>query len=378
MMGNPEYQDDAPIMCFNPAKMWQFGWYSGNQVLLTKGQAWWGDLYGVADEYNNAVPIGGTMFIKYDGGSSANDYYIGWNHKVGVNSGVVEAGDQVTVVTRAKTSPADGYAQSWLVGKLSAGGVFQDPLIHVEVILINGLYARISINGGTQPTVPPTASPTQPPQPPSPPSPSPTHKPTSPPTQPPPPPPTQKPSPPPTQPPTHQPTQKPKTQPPTPSPTQKPTRQPTQPPTSPPTQKPTLPPTQPPPPPPTRKPTLPPAQPPTSPPATQKPTVPPTQSPPSQCMMKLETCRKTTDCTRSCPNYECLRVGQKFTCVAVDPPNPPPPPTQQPTTPSTTPPAQCKMHRHQCNKPKDCTRFCPGYACVWVPGYTKKQCLPSS
>ena len=155
MMGNAQYADNAPIMCFNAAKMFQLGWYSQYHLTLNAGSTWSGQIYGVADGASNKVPSGGIMFIRYTGGSQ--DYFIGWNHKTGVNSGVVEAGDLVEVIMR---SPGTGYAQSWLVGKLTAGQVYQDNTITVQVTQINsaGPYASVHVHA---PTKAPTRFPSQ-------------------------------------------------------------------------------------------------------------------------------------------------------------------------------------------------------------------------
>ena len=154
-MGNPKYADQAPVMCFNTAKMYQLGWYSGNQITLLANQRWNGELYGVADEVNGTVPVGGTLFVRYMG--PTQDYYIGWNHKVGVESGIVEAGNQVTVISRPK---GKGYAQSWLIGILDAGGIYQDSEITVAVnqINLNQSYASVSISEGLPPSPSPSHS----------------------------------------------------------------------------------------------------------------------------------------------------------------------------------------------------------------------------
>ena len=160
MMGNPEYADDAPIMCYNPAKMYQLGWYSAYETSLTGLTTWSGNLYSLAAAVNyKSVPSGGIMFLRYS--DTNTDYYLGFNQQAGVNSGVVEGGNTVTVITRPSGT---GYDQSWLQAKLSAGGVYQVTLatnyiltVTVNSINLNGNYASITLTAST--TAPPPASP---------------------------------------------------------------------------------------------------------------------------------------------------------------------------------------------------------------------------
>ena len=156
MMGNPKYADDAPVMCFNPAKIWQLAWYSNNQFTVNQNGTWSGNLFGIADEVLHVVPFSQLLIVRYLG--STQDYYVGFNHQIGANSGVVEAGNEVTVIVRPK---GDGYAQSWLVGKLTAGESFQDDEVTVQVTAIdlNQGYASVLVHA---PSISPTQFPTGP------------------------------------------------------------------------------------------------------------------------------------------------------------------------------------------------------------------------
>lgn len=121
MMGYSYNQDEGPKMCFNPAKSWQLGWYQDRAQIATIGSY---KLIGLADysEYDSSNPGDEhKVILKIEGGQK--DYYIGFNRKIGINSGTVEGGDQVTVVERdSANGDIFAYRNSWLVAKLSAGG----------------------------------------------------------------------------------------------------------------------------------------------------------------------------------------------------------------------------------------------------------------
>lgn len=56
MMGYSYSTDEGPIMCFNPAKSWQLGWYDGRYATVDPlSQTWSGKLIGVTD-YQSAAP----------------------------------------------------------------------------------------------------------------------------------------------------------------------------------------------------------------------------------------------------------------------------------------------------------------------------------
>ena len=171
MMGYSYGQDDGPVMCFNAAKSWQTQWYASKSIVVdpSAGGCFVGNLYGIAD-YGNAASS--TVLVKIDD-ASAMDYFVAFNRKIGINSGTVEAGDQVTVVQAG--GEGTSYAESSLLAKLSAGGswsgVVDGKTMVVNVLSINTsaspAYAkiRISENGivcGSEPTTTTTTT-TRPP-----------------------------------------------------------------------------------------------------------------------------------------------------------------------------------------------------------------------
>ena len=107
-------------MCFNNAKNWQLGWYTDRRATVTPlvSSSWTGNLVGVA-QYNSTLD-GQFVILKVEGGTSL-DYYVGFNRATGINSGTVEARNQVTIQSRALGT---GYATSTLVAKLSADGTY--------------------------------------------------------------------------------------------------------------------------------------------------------------------------------------------------------------------------------------------------------------
>lgn len=54
MMGYSYASDDGPIMCFNPGKSWNLGWYTDRHATADPlSQTWTGTLVGVADYANS-------------------------------------------------------------------------------------------------------------------------------------------------------------------------------------------------------------------------------------------------------------------------------------------------------------------------------------
>jgi hypothetical protein len=153
MMGYSYGQDDGPVMCFNAAKSWQTQWYASKSIVVdpSAGNCFENKVYGIAD-YGNAASS--TVLVKIDD-ASATDYYVTFNRQSGINSGTVEAGNQVTIVQAG--GEGTSYAESSLLAKLSAGGswsgVVDGKTMVVNVLSINTVaspaYAqvRISENG---------------------------------------------------------------------------------------------------------------------------------------------------------------------------------------------------------------------------------------
>jgi hypothetical protein len=132
MMGY-SYNQDEQKMCFNAANNWQLGWYNNQVIALsylgpspaapTKYKMCGVDNYSLTD-VNNAMNQ--YIVMKLPGITSAagtHDYYVGYNHKGGINVNTAEGADQVMIVQKALGADYT-YTQSWLVGKLIAGSTF--------------------------------------------------------------------------------------------------------------------------------------------------------------------------------------------------------------------------------------------------------------
>ena len=116
-MGYSYEADDTPLMCFNAPKVnstcsfichpclsrsnalfllwyeknYQLGWYVDRQITVTSSMgSWGGDLVGLSD-YENA----GTNQLVL--ARVPGDWFVSFNRKAGINSGVVEAADQVLI-----------------------------------------------------------------------------------------------------------------------------------------------------------------------------------------------------------------------------------------------------------------------------------------
>ena len=162
MMGFSYNMDDAPNMCFNPAKNYQLGWYIEQQEfvnpltdILAKNNENSRDyiLNGVNDfQFGRNGSQYKLISLQLKQQNSRDDYYVGFNRRAGMNSGTVENANQVTIVK--KTGGVNEYGQSWKVSNLSAIGDtytienFDESSfdVTVKLISINGKDAKIKIS----------------------------------------------------------------------------------------------------------------------------------------------------------------------------------------------------------------------------------------
>eukprot|EP00984_Skeletonema_dohrnii_P006533 scaffold2348_cov76-Skeletonema_dohrnii-CCMP3373.AAC.3 len=173
-MGYSYNNESTPRMCFNAAKNFQLGWYSDKTITVTPSAAtqeeacFAGNLYGTAF-YGDAFAQ--TVGIKVNDSGSSTDVYIMFNAKTGIQSGTVEGGNQVMVVT----APGEGtsYGESTLVQKITTNTAgyplpgFSNTVLYVDSNTPNS-HASIRIEtgslcGGPTPnptTAPPTNVPT--------------------------------------------------------------------------------------------------------------------------------------------------------------------------------------------------------------------------
>lgn len=164
MMGYSYSNDEGPVMCFNAAKNYQFGWFSNRHLDMSASgtRAYTGNLMSILDDPDVTGP---PMIIKVDNGN--NDFFIGFNRKAGFNIGTVEGGNQV-MVTQAGNG--NNYFESELLAKLSAGGTTTFVAGGVNVVVtVNSIntttgngYASISVcfDGDCSTPAPTTAAPT--------------------------------------------------------------------------------------------------------------------------------------------------------------------------------------------------------------------------
>lgn len=156
MMGYSYSQDDGPQMCFNGAKLWQFGWFNNRHKSIDASSGGYtGELRSMLE---NPDTNGPPVVIKVDNGNE--DYFITFNRKAGFNSGTVEAGNQVTVT---KAGNGNSYNESNLVAKLGNGGFFSEGPFSLQVNEINlsDDYASVELcyngNCNSVPTQAPTS-----------------------------------------------------------------------------------------------------------------------------------------------------------------------------------------------------------------------------
>jgi len=176
MMGwYPYNSESTPRMCFNAAKNFQLGWYSDKTRVMTPNIAvveedcFAGDLYGTAFYGIDSVQTVGIK-VKNNNPSSIEDVFIMFNAKTGIQSGTVEGGNQVMVVT-ARVSGMS-YAGSTLVQKITTNTAgyslpgFTNTVLYVDAINSDatGTVTHASIRIETGPLCP-TPSPTNVPAP---------------------------------------------------------------------------------------------------------------------------------------------------------------------------------------------------------------------
>ena len=107
------------MMCFNPAKSFQLGWYDDRTKVIDPAidLPFHATMIGVSD-YANSDPSN-YVVVKILG-SYDSDIYIGYNRKSGINSGTGEGGNKIMVVTRSST----GYSNSILMAKLDSSNYY--------------------------------------------------------------------------------------------------------------------------------------------------------------------------------------------------------------------------------------------------------------
>ena len=164
MMGYSYDADDAPNMCFNPAKNYQLGWYAEQQRFLNPLT----DILAKTSDNSNSLEyvLNGVDDFQFGRNGSRDklivlrlkqqnlpeDFYLGFNRKAGMNSGTVENANDVIVVK--KTGGPIEYGQSWKMSKLSTMGDSYTITnfdgssydVTVELISIVGKDAKLQIS----------------------------------------------------------------------------------------------------------------------------------------------------------------------------------------------------------------------------------------
>ena len=122
--------DDGPFMCFNGAKSWYLGWYSDRHVTVTLDMLpWRGKLVGIDDYLNDQIPNDDDDFHVIANIEDLSDnldrsvnLFIMYNRQEGVNSGLLENGDNGEVLSDGDrvtiTNQTESSAVSWQLGSL--------------------------------------------------------------------------------------------------------------------------------------------------------------------------------------------------------------------------------------------------------------------
>jgi hypothetical protein len=118
-MGFSYFEQGAPRMCFNAAKLWQLGWNSNRHKTVSALDPFYiGNLAGFVDDPDIDGP---PMLIKLDS-PSTQDYFINFNLRASFNSDTREGGNEVLIV---QAGDGNGYSESDLKAKLTTGSSYK-------------------------------------------------------------------------------------------------------------------------------------------------------------------------------------------------------------------------------------------------------------
>eukprot|EP00548_Thalassiothrix_antarctica_P008347 CAMPEP_0194131402 /NCGR_PEP_ID=MMETSP0152-20130528/2184_1 /TAXON_ID=1049557 /ORGANISM="Thalassiothrix antarctica, Strain L6-D1" /LENGTH=480 /DNA_ID=CAMNT_0038826173 /DNA_START=24 /DNA_END=1462 /DNA_ORIENTATION=- len=171
MMGYSYSSDEGPVMCFNGPKSYQLGWFPNYQTDVADSAPfyWKGALIGTANRDQAATCNPGdycdTIVFRLIP-ENGNEYYVAFNRKDGINSGVREGANQVMITNRSRGT---SFGPSLIFQKMNANSVYTiqnfgsegDLTVTVDDIVLNQgsrSYAEVTIQFGEIDTPSPTAA----------------------------------------------------------------------------------------------------------------------------------------------------------------------------------------------------------------------------
>lgn len=101
MQGFSYNRDEGPVQCFNGAKMWNINWFPDWHQDLTAGGSSISRTYnliGISDIVDGYAVAGSDKLVVALLGSSVQTF-VYFNRQEGVNSGTLEAANQVDIFT---------------------------------------------------------------------------------------------------------------------------------------------------------------------------------------------------------------------------------------------------------------------------------------
>jgi hypothetical protein len=165
------YSYNGPMKCFNGPKTYQLGWFRSHyETIYDISYEWAGRLYGLADVSN--ISSSSIMIVKLvhpNASDSQRDVYVSFNRAIGNNADTGEGINQV-VVHEALDLDTVSVPQSYLLGKMGAGGSYAVTVNGVEVVIrvieinlsASPAYAFVTIGNASpssQPSVTPSLEP---------------------------------------------------------------------------------------------------------------------------------------------------------------------------------------------------------------------------
>jgi hypothetical protein len=145
IMGNFNWWDDEHV-CYNSAKSYQLGWYSGETKPFNplKGEVGNFVLHGISD-YGNENHDNALVALRM------RNFYVGYNGAEGIHADTVEDRNMVTIVRKEGNSVKE-YGQSWKLASLEPGQHhtiqnYEDQIdVVVEFLTLSDGEARIKVS----------------------------------------------------------------------------------------------------------------------------------------------------------------------------------------------------------------------------------------
>jgi len=150
-MGFSGIAETAALRCYNPAKLWQLGWYAehSRRIQPFMDAPFHTTLTGITREFDENDDPSRNFFLQIPNGQT--DIYIGYNHAVGFNAGTREAKNKIVVLEQetGARKPSDlkailGRGESYTIEDYQGSG--EDLVIQMRSKTSNGMEAKLEVS----------------------------------------------------------------------------------------------------------------------------------------------------------------------------------------------------------------------------------------